>query len=289
MVLPILLDAFLWLGPRLSAYPLFKSLMDMLNAPDVLEALGPAQASQMDAMQKLIDQAGQMFNLFWWLSPTLLGVPGLMVGAPVEKIPAGLPSVWPISSALVYFGLFLALNLLGLGLAAGYWGLLSSRVRQERISLGRILGLWWGLFKIAVLLTVVALIVGFPTLLVATLASLFSLIAGQFVVMLGGSLTVWVLFYAIFTIHGLALRDVRVWPAVRVSVALMRTQFVPAMSLILLSFGIYLGLGFVWSIPPSDSWLRAAGILGHAFTVTGLFTATALFYMDRTKPAESGQ
>jgi hypothetical protein len=243
----------------------------------------------MDAMQKLIDQAGQMFNLFWWLSPTLLGVPGLMVGAPVEKIPAGLPAVWPISSALVYFGLFLALNLLGLGLTAAYWGLLSSRVRRERISLGRILGLWWGLFKIAVLLTLVALIVGLPTLLVATLASLFSLIAGQFVVMLGGSLAVWVLFYAIFAIHGIALRDQFVWPAVRVSVALMRAQFLPAMSLILLSFGIYIGLGFVWSIPPSDSWLRAAGILGHAFTVTGLFTATALFYMDRTKPAESGQ
>ena len=61
------------------------------------------------------------------------------------------------------------------------------------------------------------------------------------------------------------------------------------MSLILLSVGIYIGMGFVWNIPPSDSWLRAAGILGHAFTVTGLFTATALFYMDRTKPATSNQ
>ena len=83
------------------------------------EALGPAQAQQVDAMQKLLDQVGQAFNLFWWLSPSLLGVPGLMVGAPVDKTPAGQPLVWPISSVLVYFGLFVVLNLLGLA-AFGY-------------------------------------------------------------------------------------------------------------------------------------------------------------------------
>jgi hypothetical protein len=289
MLPPILLDVFLWLGPRLSAYPLFTALLDLLNSPDMREALGPAQAQQVDAVQKLIDQAGQAFNLFWWLSPSLLGVPGLMVGSPADKTPAGQPLVWPISSGLAYFGLFVVLNLLGLGVAAIYWSVLSSRVRQLPIGVRRTLALWWGLLKIAVLLTVVALIIGLPTLLVATVVSLLSLVASQFVVMLGGSLVLWALFYMIYTIHGIALRDVIVLQAIRMSVTLMRAQFLPAMSLILVSVGIYISMGFVWNIPPSDSWLRAAGILGHAFTATGLFAATALFYMDRTKPVASGQ
>ena len=60
LMLPsILLDVFLWLGPRLSAYPLFTALLDFMNSPDMREALGPAQAQQVDAMQKLIDQAGK--------------------------------------------------------------------------------------------------------------------------------------------------------------------------------------------------------------------------------------
>ena len=289
MLPPLLLDVFLWLGPRLSAYPLFKSLLDLLNSPDMLEALGPTQAQQMDALQKLVDQAGQAFNLFWWLSPSLLGVPGLMAGSPAEKTPAGLPVVWPISSGLAYFGLFVLLNLLGLGVAAMYWSVLSSRVRELPIGAERTLALWWGLFKVAILLTIVALIVGLPTLLVATVVSLFSLVAGQFVVMLGGSLLLWALFYMIYTIHGIALRDLVVLQSIRASVTLMRAQFLPAMSLIVVSVGIYIGTGFLWNIPPSDSWLRAAGILGHAFTVTGLYAATALFYMDRTKPETGNQ
>ncbi len=289
MLLPILLDLFLWLGPRLSAYPLFKSLLDFLSAPEMMEAFSPAQAQQMEAMQKLIEQAGQAFNLFWWLSPTLLGVPGLMVGAPSLKTPNGQPLVWPVSSGLIYFVLFLGLSLGGLALSAAYWGMLSSRVREQALSLRRIAGLWWSLSKIAILFLLIVLVIGFPTVLVATVVALVSPLIGQFVILMGGSVILWALFYLAFTVHGVALRDTLVLQAVRTSAVLIQTQFLPAMGLILLSIGIYIGMGFVWNIPPSDSWVRGAGILGHAFTATGLFAATALFYMDRTRLAASEQ
>jgi len=179
MLLPILLDVFLWLGPRLSAYPLFRASIEMLQSPDIAEALGPASAQQMETLQKMLDQAGQAFNLFWWLSPVLLGVPGLMVGAAAPKLPHGLPEVWSVSSGLIYFALFLALSLIGLALSAIYWGLLASRVRQEPLSLGRIAALWWGLFKIAVLLTSIGLIIGFPVVFAATLAAILSPLVAQ--------------------------------------------------------------------------------------------------------------
>ena len=289
MLLPIVLDAFLWLGPRLSAYPLFHALVDFMNSPDMTEALGPASVQQMEALPKLLDQTGLAFNLFWWLSPTLLGVPGLMVGAPASKLPNGPPRVWAISSGLTYVALFLGLSLVGLVLSAAYWGMLASRVRQEPLSLGRVATLWWGLFKIAILLTVLAVIISFSVLIAMMLAALLGPLVVQIVALLGFSVVIWVLFYLAFTVHGVALRDAPVFQAVRVSVLLMRFHFPPTMGLIFVALAIYIGLGFVWNIPPSDSWLRAAGILGHAFVATGLFTATALYYLDRTRPAESSQ
>jgi hypothetical protein len=289
MLLPILLDVFLWLGPRLSAYPLFIALIDAMSSPDMVQALGPTSAPQMEALHNLLDQAGRAFNLFWWLSPTLLGVPGLMVGVPVPQAPSGLPQVWAISNGLVYFALFLGLSIAGLALSAVYWGMLASRVRQASPSLGQMTGLWWGLCKISVLLTLLGLAIGLPITFVMTLAMLFSPLVAQVVALLGISAAIWVLFYLAFTVHGIALRDVPVLQSMRDSILLMRYQFPSTVGLILVALAIYIGLGFVWNIPPSDSWLRAAGILGHAFVATGLLTATALYYVDRMQPADSGQ
>ena len=289
MLLPILLDLFLWLGPRLSVYPLFRAYIDFMNSPGMVNMMGADQAQQLEPVYRLLDQTGQASNLFWWLSPMLLGVPSLMIGAPMQKTPNGQPTIWSVPSGLACFGLFFVLSLIGLALSAAYWGMLSGRVREQVVSLGRIAALWWGLFKIAMLFALVALIIGFPTMLVALIFMLFSPLAAQFVMMMGASVILWVLFYLAFTVHGVALRDALVFQSVRMSIALMQTQFLSAMGLLILSVGIYIGMGFVWNIPPGDSWVKAAGILGHAFTITGLLTATALFYIDRTKPMTGDQ
>ena len=287
MLMPILLDLFLWLGPRLSAYPLFRALIDFFNSPDMLAAMTPTQSQQMDAMRQLLDEVGQAFNLFWWLSPMLLGVPGVMVGSPVQKLPNGAPAVWPVSSGLMYVVFFVAFSLIGLGLAASYWAMLSSRVREQAVSLGRFLAMWWGLVKIAVLLTLLVFIIGMPTMMAMTLVGLFSPFLAQLVVMMGASLLLWAVFYLVFTVHGVALRDAQVIPSLWASIRLMRAKFVPTMGLIIAAVGIYIGMGFVWNIPANDSWIKAAGILGNAFTGTGLLAATAIYYLERTAAPES--
>jgi len=283
MLLPVLLDVFLWLGPRLSAYPLFRAYLDFLHSPEMQAFLAPNSPQQMEQMQELLDQAGQMFNLFWWLSPILLGVPGLMVGVPANKIPSGAPATWQVSNVLVYLALFVGLSLVGLALSAVYWAMLASRVRGERLDLVRIGSLWWGLCKVTLLLIVAVLVVGLPTFLAALVVSLFNMVVAQIVLMLGASLLLWLGFYLTFVLHGIALRDWRVFQSARASALLVRTQFPPTMGLVILAVGIYIGLGYVWNIPTSDSWLRAAGILGNAFTATGVLAATALYYMNRTQ------
>ena len=157
MLMPVLLDAFLWLGPHLSAYPLFRAYLDFLQSPEMQAMLASNSPAQLEQLQILLDQSGQMFNLFWWLSPTLLGVPGLMVGVPANKLPNGIPATWQVSNVLVYVALFVVLSIAGLALSAIYWAMLASRVRGERLGLQRIAALWWGLCKVTLLVIVAAL------------------------------------------------------------------------------------------------------------------------------------
>jgi hypothetical protein len=133
------------------------------------------------------------------------------------------------------------------------------------------------------LVIVAALVVGLPTFLAAFVVALFSVVVAQIVLLLGASLLLWLGFYLAFILHGIALRDWRVFQSARASILLMRTQFPPTMGLVILTVAIYIGMGYVWNIPTSDSWLRAAGILGNAFTATGVLAATALYYMNRTQ------
>jgi hypothetical protein len=280
MMLPILLDVFLWLGPHLSAYPVFRALINLVQTAGIA-AMDATTSQQTEALQKLLDQIGQAFNLFSWLSPTLLGVPSLMAGALELKIPLGTPTVWSVSSSLVYFMLFLAFTLIGLALSALYFGMVAGQVRQQPLRPSRVVALWWGLFKITCLCILIVLFVGFPTLLVALMGAMVNLLVAQFVMLMGLSALLWALFYLAFTVHGVALRDISMLRSVQASVYLMRTQFPPTMGLLIVAILINIGLGFLWNVPPSDSWVKAAGILGHAFVATGLVTATALYYVDR--------
>jgi hypothetical protein len=40
------------------------------------------------------------------------------------------------------------------------------------------------------------------------------------------------------------------------------------------------GLDILWQIPPSSSWLSLLGIAGHAFIVSGLLSASFVYYRD---------
>lgn len=287
MLLPILLDLFLWLGPHLSAYPIFRALIDLVQTLGAT-AMDATSRQQTEMVQGLLDQVGQAFNLFSWLSPTLLGVPSLMAGDGALEVPGGTPVVWAISNTLLYLMLYVAFNVIGLALSAAYWGMLTGQVRQEPLRMGRIVYLWWGLIKIALLFISVALLILIPTVFVGTIVALFNLTIAQFVVLMGSSFMLWALFYLVFTIHGVALRGLPIWPSIQASIFLMRSQFPPTMGLMLAAIVIYFGLGYVWAIPASDSWVKAAGIFGNAFIATGLVMATVLYYQNRVPdPAAS--
>ena len=71
IVIPAILDVFLWIGPRLSFRPLIESLSAQL----------PPQPMLVDVMP-LLEMFATRLNHFTYLSVSLLGVPALSVDCP---------------------------------------------------------------------------------------------------------------------------------------------------------------------------------------------------------------
>ncbi len=284
ILVPFLFDLFLWLGPRLSAYPLVKGILAfMLSLPAMPDQTAQTQMAQ---MQTLLDQIGQQFNLFTWLSPMVLGVPSLMSNILGNAQPWAQPgSIWEVNNVLVYLGMFGLFSLIGLGLTALYWSQVARAVLKhypgDRGWAAHTLHIWGGLVKLTMVLITLGLVIGFPALIVATIAGLINLFLGQLIIMLGLATFMWAASYMVFALHGIALRQASFFQAVKVSLILMRTQFFSAAGLLMISLLIYIGLGIVWNLPEGDSWLRAGALLGNAFIATGVLCATMMFYAGR--------
>lgn len=284
LAVPIVLDLFLWLGPRLSAYPLLHRSVTLMS--DLSTALDAASRASLEQILPTLDELARQFNLFVWLSPFPLGAPSLMAGISSDKQPWPVSQVWQVNDALLYLGLFVLFSLMGLGLNALYWS------QVARATLGQLPGgrnwlahagrIWLGLLELTLFLIFVSILFGAPLVMVMAVAAFISPWLVQLAALMGFSILLWMFLYLVFTLHGIALRDGSFLEAVQLSLTLMRFQFLPAAGLLLVGTLIYLGLGAVWALPDGDSWLRAAAIAGNAFVASGVLCATAVFYTDRT-------
>jgi hypothetical protein len=87
--------------------------------------------------------------------------------------------------------------------------------------------------------------------------------------------------HLLFVIPGVLLGGRGLLRAAWESILLIHTQFSSVVALVLLVVVIYQGLGFVWSLPPGDSWALLIGILGNGCIATGLTAALFVFYQER--------
>jgi len=121
VLLPLLLDVFYWIGPRLAIDNLIDDSVAILQDE-------PAFADLADQMQ----QIGSQFNLFTSLSLPIIGIPALMGGTAPDKTPVS-PGVVQIDDPVAWLLLFLGLSLIGLGLTSVYF-LLISFILQDRLA-----------------------------------------------------------------------------------------------------------------------------------------------------------
>lgn len=278
MILPALLDLFLWIGPRLSFRPLMENLF----------AQFPVEAMLVDP-QPILETALPRLNHFTYLSVSLLGVPVLMSGLAPEKSPLQ-PPIIEGNGWGQWFGLLLLFTLAGLLLTAVYFSTIRYAMRRSSTN-----GLWdeerggvyqvartWGRL-IALLGVYLALIIavslpisfmaGFAALISPTIATLFLL--GALV------LIFWILVYLGFTPQGMAINPHGFRRTLRDSIRLLQQNLSPAISLLLIIMIIRWLLGSILHTADTGTWVTSINILAHAYINTALTVALFLFYRDR--------
>ena len=293
LLLPLLLDLFLWLGPHVSYSPLVGPAVNTATEWTRQVAFGPRRAPRNSELAYDLDQVRQ------WLitrSDEVNGLDALVWGPVALPNLAALPGAsdelafvqgWP--DGLVLLGASAGLGLLLGGWFYGGLAAASTGARGGALQAGRdapravvhVLGLTAVLIGTALLLGLpIVLLIGFTAVVSPPVAVLGG------VLLLAGFLFAAV--YLFFTLPAILVERAGPLAAIQRSVVLVRTHLWPSVALISLTWLILAGMGRVWDVLATNLQSPlgvAVGILGNAYIASGLIVAGMIFYVQRSEPA----
>jgi hypothetical protein len=90
----------------------------------------------------------------------------------------------------------------------------------------------------------------------------------------------WLVVPLFFTPHGIFVRKQNAIISIMSSLRMSRFTLPTSSMFVLSVFLLSRGLGYLWKVPTSDSWLMLVGIAGHAFISTTLLAASFVYYRD---------
>jgi len=280
LMIPLLLDLFLWLGPRLSVSSITSELALKLP-PSVGE---PAENSALLFEQNTVEILGS-YNLFSALSTWPLGAPSLLAGNDTGHGPLGRTSTIEVQTVGGMLAWLLALVGAGLLLGTVYLSLVARWSEESEIGLGKWAREVWIDWARIVALVIIALgvvfLVSVPFFLAVEIIGLIVPPLASFALLAGIGLGMWALFHLFFAAHAILLRQDSVRDAIRKSIVVVRKNRLSSAGLLVVAVLISLGLSMIWNMPSPESWVRIVGIVGNAFVSTGLAMATFVFYQER--------
>ena len=292
VAVPLLLDLFLWLGPRLSVKPILIRARDLLTTALTAEGTG-LEISQIQWVRLWLDQMMEQFNLFAALRPgPVIGVPSLM-SSPMLLMEEGGAS-WPlpyarpeiiVSSALAALGWSLGLAALGLGLTAIYTRAVGIAVIDDLEypvdGPDGWIAIWQRLLGFVLSLLLFFIPVGGIAALFVGVVGLISGYIAQVLLMTLISFAFFFLFHLLFVVPGIVQLRRQALQAIRESILLTQGNILSVAGLILLILVVSDGLNVVWRLPEPSSWTMAVGIIGHAFVSAALTATLFVFYHER--------
>ena len=278
LLIPVILDIFYWLGPRLRFQTLIEQLLELLaEQAEVLELAGQ------------LANAAPQTNLFTALSVQLIGVPALMIGLAPEITPLS-TQFFEIDNWSTWLGVFVIFSLVGLGLTAVYYTLIAAAISKqspEAMQLNsvqwgkRALSSWMRLLGLALIFLLIVMILYIPLIMVGTILFLINNTLGSIALLIGPFLIIWVIIALSMAPYGIVLNGRPVLRSVVESVRLVLANF-PSLIYLLFTL-VIIGTILDWLLfaVENGTWLTVVNILGHAFVSTALVAAVFIFYRDR--------
>ncbi len=286
LLIPLALDLFLWVGPRVQAPALYRVFEPALR--QMLTEMPSADGRlAVQELSKLLDAFFTQYNLFSWLSVGLVGVPVVNAGidSTLQLVTGGLPLVWQITDLEGYVVLMFLFTGMGLFISALFWALLSGYARGDQFQMTRwlkdSLTIWKRLVLLFFLMIAAVLLAIFPASMIVLTVGAFSPALASLVPALVMAVVLWVVFMCVFTPHGIALHRMTLGRAVNTSILIVRANFMPTAGLVAVMVAISIGMNLIWGGLAADSWLRLVAMVGNAIIGAGLIVASLLFYRNR--------
>lgn len=284
LVIPILLDAMIWLLPRLSLTPLIIQYQTLFTNPFFLSTEPPDEQVTLQ-MQEFINS----FNLVGLLSgilhaitrlPALLSVTAFGVANPIDALRSSIPIQSPEFALL----LLIPLILLGLLAVAAYFESIAQGVRPlssaaPGTGLLRIAKLWLNLIWFSLVILALFLVSAFAVWGVYSISGSAELVGFAMLLLSVGLF--WLFIYFFFVPGVMSISAVGFGEAMRRSTLLFRIFFLPTIALVALTVFLEQGMLVIWDGLTVSTFGVALGIVGNAFIGTALIAASMVYYQDR--------
>lgn len=293
IILPLLLDLFLWLGPRLRMDSLFNSMKaDMIS----IWRAGGIPTADIQPVIQWYETTLPDTNLFSLICTIPVGISSLFnshilillfpgfsnpfLTRPATQTPWGYPPVLQVTVWNIFAWMFL-LIVIGWIFGGLYfrniaWLASASEndrpVRTSRAIVQTVLiSIFWGIF---------CMMIAIPILFVLRLLLQINPLIAQLAALFLSLISMWMIVPLFFSPHGVFLKKQNFFTSILSSIQMARFTLPTSSMFILTIFLLSVGLNFLWSIPPEDSWMTLVGIFGHAFVSTALLAGSFIYYRD---------
>ena len=285
ILLPLLLDLILWVGPRLSVDNLLGPFFRVVFAQARTTLTSSGDLERFTEYQAAFTELVERFNLLSLLSKLQafpVGISSLLAQTMPVETPLGAQNVVQINSAPGVLGVGFLLTILG-WIVGGLYFRWVSGIALGDASGKTMVSYSWAILQtllLSVIWVIGLMILIVPTMFILTLLTFFSplLASGALLVILLFSF--WLIVPLFFTPHGIFVRRQNAFYSIFTSLKMARFTLPTSGLFVLCAFLLSTGLTYLWSVPPDNSWMLLVGIAGHAFIRTALLAASFVYYRD---------
>lgn len=275
ILLPVIIDLFLWLGVGVSAKPLTDAVGRWLQS---IPSIDPT-------VVKRITAAGNGYDIFSLVGisvPTLLNSLGRGAVAVLRQRQwLGALSWWaipPVSAALALVGVGIGmLYLTMVGHLIQGRSLVDRRLWRESLrNAARMVGFVFAAFLGVLLLLLPAILFGAILLLVGV--DVVPILA-----VLGWVAVIWALFLLFFAQYAIVVADAGPLRAIYLSYNVVRRNLWPAAGFVIVYLLITNGVPVALRVLTHSAWSVPLAMIGNAYVATGVVAAAMLFVRDRER------
>ncbi|MGZ9166850.1 MAG: hypothetical protein ACXW4U_16890 [Anaerolineales bacterium] len=285
ILLPLLLDVFLWLGPRLSVDGLLGPFFRIVFAQARTTLTSAADLERFTAYQSAFSELVGRLNLLSLLGKLQVfpvGISSLLAQTMPVETPLGTQNIVQISSGPGLLVLGFLLTVIG-WIAGGLYFRWVSGIALGDATGKTMVSFSWAILQtllLSVIWVIGLMVVIIPMMFILTLLTFLSPMLASGVLLVILLFSFWLIVPLFFTPHGIFVRRQNAFYSIFTSLKMTRFTLPTSGLFVLCAFLLSTGLTYLWSVPPDDSWMMLVGIAGHAFIRTALLAASFVYYRD---------